>query len=80
LFEFGALIQRSDDIFDLWHDAQNGQNTLATYCATRKNIPLLKKKWDEQLRITQNALRLCPYPTQAIQTSLYVLHYLHIIK
>lgn len=79
MFEFGALIQISDDIFDLWHDLQNGQNTLATYWATQKNIPLLKNKWEQQLHITQNALRFCPYPIQAIQTSLYVLHYLNSI-
>ena len=57
LFQFGHLIQLCDDIFDLWHDRQAGNHTLATYLAERNDVARLIQVFENQVIVVMGALR-----------------------
>lgn len=76
LFQFGALVQLCDDIFDLWFDRQNGIATLATLLAEQNELPLLQQRFDRQTAITIHAFRQTPYPRFRVETALRAVHFL----
>lgn len=76
LFEFGALVQLCDDIFDLWFDRQNGADTLATVLAAQNDIEQLKSLFERQVTRTHAAFRQTAFPLSRIQRALSALHYL----
>ena len=76
LFQFGALIQLCDDIFDLWFDRQNGVATLATLLSEQNNLPLLQQYFNRQTAATIHAFRQTPYPRLHVETALRAVHFL----
>jgi hypothetical protein len=80
MFQLGSLIQRADDLFDLWHDHQAGIVTDTTQHAVRGEIQVLAEKLEAQILVTQTAFRQTPYPTPQIESALQVLHYLSSIS
>ena len=76
LFQFGALIQLSDDIFDLWFDRQNGIATLATLLTAQNDLPRLQQHFDRQTSATIHAFRQTPYPRPQVETALHAVHFL----
>lgn len=76
LFEFGALVQLCDDIFDLWFDRQNGTDTLATALAAQNDIEQLKCLFEHQVTRTHAAFRQTGFPHSRIERALSALHYL----
>jgi hypothetical protein len=78
-FQFGALIQFSDDIFDLWHDRQRGHTTLALWYAERNMIAALAKAFEKQAYMTRHAFLQCPQPHQRICLTFGMQHILESI-
>lgn len=76
LFQFGHLIQLSDDIFDLWHDRQAGIETLATWLAEKNELKQLSEIFELQVQQTKQAFRNTSYPPGQVETALGILHYL----
>lgn len=76
LFEFGALIQLCDDIFDLWFDRQQGIATLATTLAGRGDLRQLREIFEDQVMTTARAFRQMPYPRRRVETALCAVHFL----
>lgn len=83
LYQFGCLIQLSDDIFDVWFDLQAGTHTVATRMMSEQQPLELSRRFEHQLGNTRNAFRamehsILPdgYPAARIETTLRVIHYL----
>lgn len=76
VFQFGALVQLCDDIFDLWFDRQNGIATLATLLTAQNDLPRLQEYFDLQTATTIHAFRQTPYPRRQVETALRALHFL----
>ncbi|MFN0213451.1 MAG: hypothetical protein ACKVT2_04280 [Saprospiraceae bacterium] len=76
LYQFGYLIQLSDDIFDFWHDRQAGIATLATLLIERGELEQLIELYEQQVSVTHRAFRQTSFPSKQVETSLYSLHYL----
>lgn len=76
LFQFGALIQLCDDIFDLWFDRQNGIATLATLLCEQNKLPLLQQYFNRQTAAVIHAFRQTPYPRLHVETALRAVHFL----
>lgn len=76
LFQFGYLIQLCDDIFDLWHDRQAGNHTLATYLAERNDVAKLSQVFENQVVVVREAIRKVarvdptpgPFPDGSVET------------
>lgn len=62
LYQFGALIQLCDDIFDLWFDVQAGTVTAASTCATAGNIQELNELFAMQVNACKTAIQKLPRP------------------
>ncbi len=56
----GALVQASDDLFDLWHDAQRQIPTPARYWAEAGHFYLAKHHFEQQWRCFAHALQAAP--------------------
>lgn len=56
----GALVQASDDLFDLWHDAQRQIPTPARYWAEAGHLYLAKHYFEQQWRCFAHALQAAP--------------------
>lgn len=76
LFEFGYLIQFSDDIFDLWHDRQANIKTLACFLAEHNDIAQLIRLFEQQVLRVYQAFRNTFYPKVQIETAIMTLHFL----
>ncbi len=76
LFEFGALIQLCDDIFDLWFDRQSGITTLATVLTEQNDLMQLRNRFERQVADTTCAFRQTPYPRRRVETALQTIHFL----
>jgi hypothetical protein len=62
LYQFGALIQLCDDIFDLWFDVQAGTVTAASTCAAAGNIQALNELFEAQVNACKTAIQKLPRP------------------
>ena len=62
LYQFGALIQLCDDIFDLWFDVQAGTATAASICAASGNIQGLNELFEAQVNACKAAIQKLPRP------------------
>lgn len=69
-FQFGALIQLSDDIFDLWHDHQAGIQTPATQLARLNSVEGMVAQFERQVLIARKAFYQTPHPVHRIETTL----------
>ena len=67
-FRVGALIQFVDDIFDVWKDREEGQQTLLTTCG---DIAELSRVFDEMLAETDGFLKKLPLPKRRVNTFLF---------
>ena len=76
LYQFGFLIQLSDDIFDLWFDKNEGIATLATAMAQHGDLKHLSQLFEQQVLLTRRAFRSTRYPSANIETSLRVVHFI----
>lgn len=83
LYQFGYLIQLSDDIFDVWFDLQANINTVATQMLIAQQPLELSQYFERQLENTRNAFRDIDrssqdtaYTAARIETALRVIHYL----
>jgi len=76
LFEFGHLVQLCDDIFDLWHDRQNGTATLATTWAEHGDLERLEACFEQQVAAVEAAFRNIQIPAghreSAVQTAYFL--------
>ncbi|MCB9353446.1 MAG: hypothetical protein H6575_02645 [Lewinellaceae bacterium] len=55
LYDFGALVQLCDDIFDLWHDRQAGTETLATRYAAQSATDALIRSFERQVQALETS-------------------------
>jgi hypothetical protein len=79
LFQFGALIQLCDDIFDVWFDLQEGTVTLATHFAQTKDIDSLQSVFDRQVNAVTAAFRQLSggeYTSMRVETTLRIIHFI----
>lgn len=76
LFEFGGLIQLSDDIFDLWFDRQSGTATLATTWAAQHRLLPLVQVFEQQVADTRQALRTAHFPGLQRASAAWAVHFL----
>ncbi|MBX2893420.1 MAG: hypothetical protein KF734_21080 [Saprospiraceae bacterium] len=60
LYQFGYLVQLSDDIFDLWHDRKSGTVTLATFLAEQNDVAHLRDIFEEQVAVVRAAFLEIP--------------------
>lgn len=84
LFEFGALIQLCDDIFDIWFDLREGTVTIATTLAQEKNMVELQQIFNRQVQAVVSAFRDLSsmrknqggYPRFRVETTLRIIHFM----
>ncbi|MBL7797104.1 MAG: hypothetical protein JNJ90_11475 [Saprospiraceae bacterium] len=57
IFEFGHFMQLCDDIFDLWHDRQNGTATLVTVWTEQGDLGRLEACFEQQAARVGEAIR-----------------------
>lgn len=69
-FNVGALIQFVDDLFDVWKDREDGQQTLVTNAV---EIQVLSKLFNEKLAETNLHLSSLPLPKPKINTFIFAL-------
>ena len=69
VLEFGYLMQLADDIFDLWHDRQDGIRTLAT---TANSAIDMQDLFENQVVAVRAAFRKTIFPKRQVETSLYI--------
>jgi hypothetical protein len=60
VFDFGAIIQLTNDIFDTHKDLREGLQTLATTC---RDIRKLRTEYEDLIAKNRRELRALPYPT-----------------
>jgi hypothetical protein len=60
LFEFGALIQLCDDIFDVWFDQQDGTMTVPLIYLNKDDLTGLITHFEAQVKRTQTAFKQTP--------------------
>ncbi|MDX1911057.1 MAG: hypothetical protein SFV22_06210 [Saprospiraceae bacterium] len=78
-FQFGALVQLSDDIFDLWHDHQAGIHTPATQHAGCGAPEALATQFEQQALVARDAFLKTSFPAHRIETALGLQHILESI-
>lgn len=62
LYQFGALIQLCDDIFDLWFDAQAKTATVALDLAEKGKVEALQALFEQQVAHTRHLINQLPRP------------------
>ncbi|GAA5025065.1 hypothetical protein GCM10011506_09260 [Marivirga lumbricoides] len=67
---YGAIIQLTNDMFDVYKDLQNGQQTCFT---NAHDIELMQKEYENQVAVMIQNLCFLSYPKKAIYKSLYQL-------
>jgi hypothetical protein len=76
LHQFGYLIQLSDDIFDLWFDAQDGTATLPASLLARGDIQGLHALYEQVLADTHAAFQHSDFPHAQVATTQRVVHFI----
>ncbi|MFN0016536.1 MAG: hypothetical protein ACKVU2_18495 [Saprospiraceae bacterium] len=76
LFEFGHLVQLSDDIFDLWHDLQTGTATMATRLASQGDCAQLGQVFEDQAARVVEVFRKIQTPGSQRETALHTVFFL----
>lgn len=75
-YQFGALIQLCDDIFDLWHDRRDGIETPATFLASSDDVVRLRNVFEQQRQRCHAAFLNTGRGKMQVDSSLHILHYL----
>ena len=61
LWAFGSLLQRCDDVFDVWFDRQSQTQTLATFWLNQNNPEALAADYSLAIKTTQIAFKNLPF-------------------